>query len=258
MANNINKYYTVTVKPTIAPIKQHAAFSDGDLLFDWTAFQIPKGTARLLSATVITQPKGDAGATANVFPLELWFADDDRVSMGTVNAALVDKPNRDIIGCLEMSAAGYGGHTMGANSSVSLCISGPAVDENHGNQDPIVLTPKTGLDAHTAAQHTLYIGGVAKGAFDFTTLNRINESDADDESVVTMDGSSMDCTEHFAIGDTLVATDGSDANNDITLGEVSAVAASQITFTAATTEAFDNDDFVYVKDPIKIILAFEY
>ena len=254
----VNKYYTTTVNPTITPFLQHTAFSDGDILFDWTAFQIPRGSGKLLSATAIIQPKGDAGATANVFPLELWFADDDRTTMGTVNAALADKPNRDIIGCLEMSAAGFGGHTMGANSSVSVCISGPAVDENHGNQDPIVLTPKVGLDAHNAAYHTLYIGGIAKGAFDFTTINRINETDAADQSVVTMDGSVMDCTEHFAIGDTLVATDGSDTANDITLGEVSAVASTQLTFTAATTQAFDEDDFVYVTSPIKIILAFEY
>ena len=44
-----SKYFTVEVKPTIAASKQAlAAFTDGDLLFDWTSFQIPRGPAKLV------------------------------------------------------------------------------------------------------------------------------------------------------------------------------------------------------------------
>ena len=36
-------FHTITVKPTIPASNQHAgAFSDGDVLFDWTAFNIQK------------------------------------------------------------------------------------------------------------------------------------------------------------------------------------------------------------------------
>jgi len=254
---NYQKFHTVTIRPFIAACKQHVPFTDGDLLFNWTAFEIPRGSARLLSATAVIRPKGDANATPNVFPLELWFADDDKVSMGTVNSALVDKPNRDILGALEMSAAGFGGHTFGANSSISVCTSGPTVDESHGNQDLLVLTPKAKLDAHSEGYRTMYIGGVAKGAFNFETLIQINEADGQD-AVITTDGTSMDNTEHFAVGDTLIATNGSDCEAEITLGEVEAIAASQITLTAAATQAYDDDDYVYNAHPIKIILAFEY
>jgi hypothetical protein len=261
---NYQKFHTVTIRPFIAACKQHVPFTDGDLLFDWTAFEIPRGSARLLSATAVIRPKGDANATPNVFPLELWFADDDKVSMGTVNAALVDKPNRDILGALEMSAAGFGGHTFGANSSISVCTSGPAVDENHGNQDLLVLTPKanllnaTGGSVHSEGYRTMYIGGVAKGAFNFETLIQINEAD-NNEAIITTDGSSMDNTEHFAVGDTLIATNGTDCEAEITLGEAAAIAASQITVTGANSvDAYDNDDYVYNAHPIKIILAFEY
>ena len=103
----------------------------------------------------------------------------------------------------------------------------------------------------------MYIGGIAKGAFDFTTLIQINEADGQD-AVITTDGTSMDNTEHFAVGDTLIATNGSDCEAEITLGEVEAIAASQITLTAAATDAYDDDDYVYNAHPIKIILAFEY
>ena len=42
-------YFTVEVKPTIPNVAagQHAAFAQNDLLFDWYAFDVPKGTCRL-------------------------------------------------------------------------------------------------------------------------------------------------------------------------------------------------------------------
>ena len=72
----ITKRIIKTVKPNVG-IRGNVAFQDDDILFDWTAFQIPRGSAKLVSATAILKPKGDAGPTANVFPLELWFANED-------------------------------------------------------------------------------------------------------------------------------------------------------------------------------------
>ena len=49
----MGKYFTVTVKPEIAASKQDdGAFADGDLVFDWTAFNIPKGPAKLLNIQI--------------------------------------------------------------------------------------------------------------------------------------------------------------------------------------------------------------
>ncbi len=71
-----SKYFTVEVKPTIdtVAIGQHAAFANGDVLFDWMAFQVPRGPAKLIGVTAEIRPKGDAGSTVNKFPLELVFA----------------------------------------------------------------------------------------------------------------------------------------------------------------------------------------
>ena len=41
-------YFTVEVVPTITADTQAAAFANQDLLFDWAAFDVPKGASRLV------------------------------------------------------------------------------------------------------------------------------------------------------------------------------------------------------------------
>ena len=69
----MGKYFTVEVKPTIPTVAsgQHAAFADDELLFDWYAFDVPKGTCRLVHIDQEIRPKGDAGSTVNEFDLDL-------------------------------------------------------------------------------------------------------------------------------------------------------------------------------------------
>ena len=96
-----HKYFTKEIKPTLAVVDagMNAAFGDGDVLFDWTAFTVPSG-GKLIGAHVEIRPKGDSGATPNKFPLELLFATDNyshpnypgteatyAYSLGTINAA---------------------------------------------------------------------------------------------------------------------------------------------------------------------------
>ena len=99
-------YYSTKVRPLIAAADQHTAFANRDVLFDWTAIQIPRhmGAVKLISCSAFIRPKGDAGATSNVFQFKLWFADDDRTTFGTVDSSQDDRPNRDLLGCLEFSA----------------------------------------------------------------------------------------------------------------------------------------------------------
>jgi hypothetical protein len=228
-------------------------------LFDWTAIQIPRkmGSVKLVSCSAFIRPKGDATPTANNFPFKLWFADDDRTTFGTVDSSQDDRPNRDLIGCLEFSAENT--IAMGANSSITSMISGPTLDPEHGKFDPLVFTPKDNQYHSTAGYHTIYVGCVAGDAFDWSTINRVNETDAaaGAQSVITMDGSSMDVREHYAVGDTLHGYDGS--SRTLVLGEVKSVdSATQFTLTAGTTDALKEDDFVYNIHPFELVLGFEY
>ena len=104
----MSKYFSVNVKPTIAASLQHAAFASGDVLFDWTEFNIPKGSAALVSAVVMVRPKGDAGPTDNRFDFQLLFSKTNTVSLGTVNDACDNRPNNDFIGKLEFETANFG------------------------------------------------------------------------------------------------------------------------------------------------------
>ena len=84
----MGKFFTVDIKPTITASKQHlGAFDDGDVLFNWTAFNVPKGANRLIDAAFII--RGTDGAT-QTFASTLLFAKtlngNAPDSLGTIHA----------------------------------------------------------------------------------------------------------------------------------------------------------------------------
>ena len=92
----MNKFFTVDIKPTITASKQHdGTFGDGDLLFDWTAFNVPSGVNKLVSAACMF--RGTDGA-AQTFAVNMYFAKtiDDAApsSLGDLNATA----NYDLVG----------------------------------------------------------------------------------------------------------------------------------------------------------------
>ena len=101
----------------------------------------------------------------------------------------------------------------------------------------------------------VYVGIVTLGSIpDFRSINAVNEANfaAGAQTVITMDGSGMDVREHFAAGDVLHAQD------DAVLGTVaSADSATQITLTAANTDAIAEDDIIYNLHPITLVLGLE-
>ena len=79
----MGKYFTTTVLPDMgadgATTALSTAFTDKDILFDWHAFDIPRGANRLLSIIGIIH--GTDGVDQNVFggttlDIELFFAKD--------------------------------------------------------------------------------------------------------------------------------------------------------------------------------------
>ena len=134
-----SKFFTVDVKPTIPASIQHlGAFSAGNVLFDWTAVQIPKGSALLRSVTALVRPKGDATPTANRFSFDLLFSSTDTVSLGTLHAAANHVPSNDFLGRIEFENANY---SHAALQSTAVATSGKG--SNSGmDLGPLVLTPK--------------------------------------------------------------------------------------------------------------------
>jgi hypothetical protein len=252
----MGKYFTTTVKPTIPASLQHtAAFGTNDVLFDWTAVQVPKGSSALIGATIMVRPKGDATPTANNFPLDLFFSKTNNTSLGTVNSQATHIPSNDFMGVLEVVAGHYG--ATGLNGTVVATTSQGGTSAS----SPMVLTPDP-TTGDNVGYDTLYVGGIARDAFDFISLNANTEdlaAEHADSKVITMDGSSMDVREHFIDGDIIhIGTSVGTPAADSLIGTIaSADSATQITLDAVSATELVDGDIFYNIHPIRIILHFE-
>jgi len=246
----MGKYFSVTKKISVAASKQHtAAFGAGDIVADWQAIQIPKGTSCLRSLTMLVRPKGDATPTDNDFAANIVFSKTNTQSLGTVNASVDHIPFPDVLGFIKIATGNYATNVF---NSTAIATTGSNGDDE-GAGIPLVLTGDP-ISGDNVGFDIVYVGIVALGAPDFRSINAVDEANfaAGAQTVITMDGSGMDVREHFAAGDVLHAQD------DAVLGTVASTdSATQITLTAANTDAIDEDDIIYNLHPITLVLGLE-
>ena len=255
-----SKYFTVEAKPTIPASLQHAEqFDQHELLFDWTAFQVPRGANKLVNVTALVRPKGDAGPTGNKKAFELIFSKSNTQSLGTINGGSIKRPSNDFLGSVEFAASHYHSQVLTSTMVASLSrgsdagiVAGPLV-----LQGDITSGDNVGFD-------TLYVGAMttAASSFDFISLNAIAEAGAADAAstqVITMDGTGMDVREHFISGDVLhIGTTVGTPAADSLIGTVaSADSATQITLEAVSPTALVDGDILYNIHPIRLVLQFE-
>ena len=257
----MGKFFNVTVVPEIPASKQHAgAFAGGDLLFDWTSFEIPKGGARLIGATFLVRPKGNATPSPNEFGLNVCFATNDTQAAGTINSTAANEPTNSYIGVIEIDDANSYAGTI---RSTSIASTGRASSDTMA-MPGIVLCREDGFEGigSNVGYDKFYMRGIARGAFDFTSINAIAE-DTDaahaDSQVITMDGTGMDVREHFIAGDVLhIGTSVGTPAADSLIGTVaSADSATQITLKAVSPTALVDGDILYNLNPIRIVLHLE-
>ncbi len=251
------KYFTVDVKPTIAASKQHvAAFTAGDVLFDWTEVQVPKGTSRVIGAALLARPKGNAAVTSNAFGCFLVFSKTDTQTLGVLNSTPATVPSNDLLGHLEIEdTTSYVHANM---KSTNVAMAGRA--SNTSTQANVLITPSQTGD--NVGYDKFYVGGIANGAFDFISINAIAEdtaAEAAGSQVITMDGSSMDVRKHFIAGDVvhIGTTVGAPAADSLIGTIASADSATQITLDAVSPTLLVDGDILYNINPIRIILFFE-
>ncbi len=245
-------YFTREIKPTIAASKQHAGgFGSGTIVFDWTEFKIPSGGAKLIGASILVRPKGDATPTANNIALGVLFSKGSSTgapsSLGTVQSTLDNTPRNDYMGVMEFASGNFGPAT--GKGTVVAQSSGAS---GSGSFTPIIFSQENAVH-RSASEDTFYIAGFSNGSLDFQSINAVNEANfgAGTQTVITMDGSSMDVREHFIAGDIL------HANDDAVLGTVASVGETEITLTAANTDAIAEDDIIYNIHPVRVLLHFE-
>ena len=257
-------YFNVTVVPEIAASKQNAAaFSAADNLFGWVSFEIPKGGARLIGATMMVRPKGNASPTANEFGAYLVFATNDTQPIGVINSAPSRTPSNDFIGFVEFDDATSYASTI---NSTSLAVTGRSSTDNNTHPS-IVFAREDGSEGQgsSVGYDKFYMRGIANGAFDFVSINKIAEAGAASAAstqVITMDdgaaGTTMDCTEHFIAGDVLhIGTAVGGAAADSLIGTVASVTAQEITLEAVSPTELVDGDIIYNLNPIRVVLHFE-
>ena len=238
-----SKYFTVEVKPTIAASKQAlAAFADGDLLFDWTSFQIPRGPAKLVNATIISK---SADGAVNSHALNLYFA---KTRQGNAPVTL---------GVIHATALGA---TTSSNEIIGACQSEEAdqlVGLDHLTiQSAKTISPNMVLEGEpnsgdTVGLDTLYVAGISvDGTPSFASTVTCTGVQATSQAVLAV--GTTDADDVFAIGDVL------HDENDRALGTVKSItSATEMIMTANLTSATVNAKDVYCINPIKLILSFE-
>ena len=248
------KYFVKTVKPNIdanAGADANVAFADKDILFDWHAFEIPKGASKLMGITTLL--KGTNGADGNQHDFDLLFAkgndDGAPISLGSVNAGVTGEGwYNNIIGrvFIDTSAETDDGDLIYQN----VLISPTTLSQING----LVLQGNANETDVTAGSDKIYVAAIAKGAFDFGTAVTLNQGSgqaaATTETTLTVDGAG-DPRHSFAIGDELIAADGA------LIGNVTAIASDTSLTVDAVGAALADDDEICNRQPITLIMSFE-
>ena len=177
------KYFTVEVKPDMgadgATTALSTTYTDGDILFDWHAFDVPRGANRLLSITSIVRGTNGAdqlpgGTTEDI---ELIFAKDIKgVAPSTlgVNNAGVILPTvapwfNHIIGrvIVDTSLQGDEGNLIYLNVvNTDLAYNGGAATYVNS---PIILQGDSTGNYRKDGYDRIYVAATVLGALDFNT-----------------------------------------------------------------------------------------
>ena len=249
-------YFTVEVKPLVPASTQNAAaFTAGDLLFDWKEFEIPRGGAKLVGVTAIVRPKGDGGPTPNNFGIDLIFGKVG-TSLGAVNTVFgLTTPQDDFLGSVNIAQSNF----VGPDSAVSTsCTSVGSVS----NIDMMISPNVTALNTGTNVGYDkFYVAGVANGAIDFRSIIANTEDLAAlnaGTKIITTDGSCSP-VELFLPGDVIhIGTSAGTPAADSLIGTIlTADTATQITLEAVSPTALVDGDVLFNINPIKLLLHFE-
>ena len=213
-----NYFNSPVITPLVKASTQHngeAAMSDGDIVFDWTSFEIPRGVANLVGATMQLRHNKVASQAAGI---DLVFVRDTAVSatpttIGVGGGPMIANFNRtDIIGYLPVTDFTVGAAAVNYQTSQI--------------ENALVLEPEPNSGSNVGVDK-YWVAGLASGALDLQSLVAIGPSAGVDISgsngtFGVIDGTAPDLV--FAAGDILHAED------DIIIGEIASLDTDNIVF----------------------------
>ena len=225
-------------------------FADGDVLFDWHAVDVPKGSARVQGITVVMN--GSNGNRQTERDIQFVFAKS------------VDGVAPPTLGVINATASSYGiqNHIIGGfvvDSTVITRLDTFSVIGAVGGASPTNSLYLPVLDGEESATQkgfqTIYVGGLATGALNFDTNVLASAAiDASTDELKTIAVDTINATRVFSKGD-LAYVLGTDTQIP---GKVESVTQNLITFdTTNSTIDVADDAEILCATPIKVILHFE-
>ena len=246
-------YINKQVKPVITATTQNTQFANNDILFDWTAFDLPKGSSLLKNIAAVVRHADTAAQTMQ--HIHLFFARSiDGVapaSLGTVNATANGTGYfNNIIGGIILDKADA---LIDGLDFVTVLSSGNSSGGNTGVPEIAFSTEDIGIS--TMGFEKYYVAAIHHGGagFNFTTGVLLNQGSdqaaAAVETTLTTDGT--DARKVFSVGDVVVAADGA------AVGTVTAVASATSLTVDAVEAALEDDDELLVQSPVGLQLSFQ-
>ena len=272
----MGKFFTIDITPdvingTVAGViqsdKTDLAFAVNDLVFDWTAVDVPSGSKVLKSASMYIA--GEDGGVQAAGMQQLIFAKsinkEAPSSLGAVNAA----PNAGFTTPLHfVGACNVGGYNatfptsgqIGALAFGTYYMAGsigPFPDSNDTSNEggsamnlPIVIDTEPGSGTNVGYDK-LYVAMTTQARLDFSTgVLSTGAISADTQKNVPVD--TVDPQKCFQVGDIIYVHD-----VDTALGTIASIASGEITLEANNAAAVANNDEIVNANPIRIKLGFE-
>jgi hypothetical protein len=278
-----NRFHLATIKPKINTLG-NVAFAADDVLFDWTSFEVPKGGCCFRSFNAVMA--GTNGTAANGgFKVDLYFAKSignlAPPSLGTPNAATTvikataARPYINNYHCVnggeyeDDSDGMVGFNVLGKGTVPGGGVSSPgahvlmSVMEGSTSWIGDLDSPRgnsTGHKATTPGYQTMWVAGIAQGAYDFGTAVLLNQAGNQAASTVPVDlvFDGTDADDVFAVGDELISFVAANGGTPKVIGKITSIVSATSVVVDAVAEAFADDTEICNLHPIVIKLGLEY
>ena len=265
--------YVATVQPDFdAGAATGSAYSDNDILFTWTPFEIPKKIGAVELKSIFATWPGIDGATGNVFDFSLYFAKsingEAPASFGTIHAAptvvLSNAFRRNLLGWVYLDVSDGAEAHLGGGAITSYNVFNYNSDSGaiNGHSSLFLENDDTYIyGSTTEGYQTIWVAGIAHGAFNFGSEIHLNQGShqaaATVPTTITVDqggGSTGVANQSFQKGDTLIGATGGPTM--VITDMVSGTATSLIVKTIS--EQIDNNEELVLQYPLRLELGLEY
>tara|TARA_S200002703_G_scaffold34153_1_gene29542 strand:- start:2019 stop:2831 length:813 start_codon:yes stop_codon:yes gene_type:complete len=252
-------FKTDQIKPTI---KSNIAFTAGDLLFDWTAFEIPNGAAILQDISGYITGTNGSSQVGELFNLVFAKAIDGTPppSLGTVNgglAAASSVPSKNhIIGYQSIDFGERADAVLDSMVSYNMFGANFSSTTPYVHQ-PIVLQGDRAEGLANKGFQKIYVAGIAESNIDFGTGALANGNTVHPDNTITVDGTAA--TNVFAVGDAIYSATVA-GGSIVDIGTITAVVDGTITVDYGDNSGITitNNHEICHTNPISIRFGLQY